>query len=412
MDKRSERIKVLIVEDEIIIAKDIQQRLETLGYEVTDLASTGEEAIESVLRNKPDIVLMDIVFKLGMDGIETAGILRTQHELPVVFLTAFSDDRTIQRAKTKEPFGFILKPFLERELLVNIEIALQRHATERHLRDSEEGFRRLAEATFEGVLIHRDGVAIEANGRMSEMLGYGEGELVGKDVLAFAHPSCREILRERLRTGDDLGWEISMLRKDGAVFPAGVVGKSIPYKGRTARVMVVRDLSAQKQAEKLMKEKARSELYGFVVSAMPLIVPGAYQQVREDLLKIFADRFEGYFKPLYEEYRKVQDADAPHGKPLAFDQYIAWVKELFSNFGMAVTSSSGGDTGRLELHNCPWIEFSQKNPVFCLLCRAMASRSFSWVSTRGAVGMGNTIAGGHEKCVLDFRDLANGAAAH
>ena len=411
MDQPSERIKVLIVEDEIIIAKDIRQRLETLGYEVTDLASTGEEAIESAIRKRPDIVLMDIVLKHGMDGIEAAGIFRTQHDLPVVFLTAFSDDRTIKRAKTKEPFGYILKPFMERELLVNIEIALQRHAAERHLRDSEEGFRRLAEATCEGVLIHRDGIAIDANSRMAEMLGYDGRELAGKDVLTFAHPSCREILRERLRTGDHLSWEISMLRKDGTDFPAVVVGRSIPYKGRTARVLVVRDLTTQKQAERLMKERARSELYGFVVSAMPLIVPGAYQQVRDDLLVIFADRFECYFKPLYEECMKGQDVDAPHGKPGALDHYIAWMKELFSNFGMAVTSSSGGDTGRLELHNCPWIEFSKKNPVFCLLCRAMASRSFSWVSTRGAVGMGNTIAGGHEKCTLDFRHLANGAGA-
>jgi len=246
---------------------------------------------------------------------------------------------------------------------------------------------------------------------MAEMLGYEGRELAGKDVLTFAHPSCREILRERLRTGDCLSWEISMLRKDGTDFPAGVTGRSIPYKGRTARVMVVRDLTAQKQAEKVIKERARSELYGFVVSALPLIVPGAYQQVREDLLVIFADRFEGYFKPLYEEYMKSQDVDAPHGKPVAVDHYIAWVKELFSNFGITVISSSGGDIGRLEFQSCPWIEFSKKNPVFCLLCRAMASRSFSWVSSRGAVGMGNTIAGGHEKCTLDFRDLANGAAA-
>ena len=120
--------KIMIVEDEVLFAKDLKDLLERLGYTVPALVSTGEEAIEKAGEMKPDLVLMDIVLKGGMDGIEAADLIRTRFKIPVVYLTAYADDETVQRAKITEPYGYVLKPLEERDLHVTLEIALYMYA--------------------------------------------------------------------------------------------------------------------------------------------------------------------------------------------------------------------------------------------------------------------------------------------
>src|SRR5512142_3487573 len=107
---------VLVVEDENIVAKDIMNRLRNLGYAVCGTATTGEDAIELTRREHPGLVLMDVMLKGPMDGIEAAGVITTQFDTPVIFLTAYADEKTLQRAKHTEAFGYLLKPFEEREL--------------------------------------------------------------------------------------------------------------------------------------------------------------------------------------------------------------------------------------------------------------------------------------------------------
>jgi CheY-like chemotaxis protein len=120
--------KILIVEDEVLFAKDLKDLLVSWGYTVPAIASTGEEAIEMAGEIKPDLVLMDIVLKDGMDGIEAADQIRTRFTIPVVYLTAYADDETVQRAKITEPYGYVLKPLEERDLHVTLEIALYMYA--------------------------------------------------------------------------------------------------------------------------------------------------------------------------------------------------------------------------------------------------------------------------------------------
>ncbi|MEG4319199.1 MULTISPECIES: response regulator [unclassified Microcoleus] len=127
-------IKVLVVEDEIIVAQDIAGRLKRLGYAVTATVASGEEAIEKVAENPPDIVLMDIVLKGDMDGVTAAEQIRTKIDVPTVFLTAYADEKTLQRAKLTDPFGYIIKPFQQNDLRVAIEIALHRHEIEAKMR--------------------------------------------------------------------------------------------------------------------------------------------------------------------------------------------------------------------------------------------------------------------------------------
>ena len=116
--------KILIVEDERVVAMDIQNRLKDLGYSVCGLASSGEDAVKKASELQPDLVLMDIVLKGKMDGIDAAGQIRERFNIPVVYLTAFSDEKTLQRARLTGPYGYILKPFEDSELRSNVEMAL------------------------------------------------------------------------------------------------------------------------------------------------------------------------------------------------------------------------------------------------------------------------------------------------
>lgn len=123
-------IKVLVVEDESIVSKDIQNSLVNLGYTVVGSAATGERAIELANEVKPDIVLMDIMLKGTMNGIEAADNIRKNLRIPIIFLTAYTDDATLSKAKITEPFGYIIKPFKEIDLHTNIEMAIYKHAKE------------------------------------------------------------------------------------------------------------------------------------------------------------------------------------------------------------------------------------------------------------------------------------------
>lgn len=137
-----DEIKILVVEDEGIVAQDIRNILENLGYTVPAIAASGATAVERAAEIRPDLVLMDIVLKGKMDGIDAAEKIRVHFDIPVIFLTAHADERTLQRAKMQEPFGYILKPFDKQGLSIAIEMALYKHRMDRRVRESEERYRK------------------------------------------------------------------------------------------------------------------------------------------------------------------------------------------------------------------------------------------------------------------------------
>jgi CheY-like chemotaxis protein len=119
--------RIMVVEDIRLIAEDTRASLKNLGYEVTAVVSSGEEAVKKAQEDLPDLILMDIVLSGKMDGIEAAEQIRTKHDIPIIFLTAYSDEQKIERAKAAEPFGYLVKPYKDRELNATIEIALEKH---------------------------------------------------------------------------------------------------------------------------------------------------------------------------------------------------------------------------------------------------------------------------------------------
>lgn len=141
---------ILIVEEEAIVAADLAGKVEQLGYEVAGTAAAGEEAVELACRLRPGVVLMDIRLKGSMDGIEAAEAIRRRVDVPVIYLTAHSDSTTLSRAMVSEPFGYILKPFEEKELATTIEMGLYRHQSDRQLNKTHDELeQRLRERTQE-----------------------------------------------------------------------------------------------------------------------------------------------------------------------------------------------------------------------------------------------------------------------
>ncbi len=143
--------KILVVEDERIVGEDIKARLHKLGYSVPSIARSGEEAIEKAKAIRPDLVLIDIVLDGEMDGIEAASTIKSLYNIPIVFLTAYVDSNTLERAKITEPYGYIIKPFEDRDLNLTIDIGIHKHRMETKLRETEERLRKTLEDTIKAL---------------------------------------------------------------------------------------------------------------------------------------------------------------------------------------------------------------------------------------------------------------------
>ncbi|MCB0400605.1 MAG: response regulator [Flavobacteriales bacterium] len=124
---------ILVVEDEAIVSKDIQQSLKKLGYNIVAAVDTGEKAVEKANEHHPDLVLMDIMLKGKMSGIDAAERIKEQLHIPVIYLTAYADENTLAKAKVTEPYGYIIKPFKEIDLHTSIEMALYKHSKEKEV---------------------------------------------------------------------------------------------------------------------------------------------------------------------------------------------------------------------------------------------------------------------------------------
>lgn len=146
------KFNILVVEDESIVSKDIQQSLKKLGYNVVGAAATGENAIELAKEHKPDLILMDIMLKGALSGIDAAQEIRNTLDIPVIFLTAYADSSTLNKAKDTEPFGYIIKPFKEIDLHTAIEIALYKHKKESEVRKERDFLYNLVENKESGLL--------------------------------------------------------------------------------------------------------------------------------------------------------------------------------------------------------------------------------------------------------------------
>jgi len=233
---------ILVVEDEQIVARDIHARLERQGYVVTAVVASGEEAVASVGEQRPDLVLMDIMLQGRMDGITAAERIREQYEVPVVYLTAYADERTLQRAKITEPFGYLLKPFEERELHITIQMALYKHGMERRMREHEQWLTTTLRSIGDAVIsTDLEGRITFMNPRAEALTGYRQAEVTGR---ALEH--VVSYLRER---GE-------ILAAEGTRTPVEVTVSDIRNdRGeRWGAVHVFRDITERRRAQEALRE--------------------------------------------------------------------------------------------------------------------------------------------------------------
>lgn len=257
--------KILVVEDEIIIAMEIAEHLKAMGYEVLKIVSNGKDAINTTQNNHPDLILMDIMIQGDMDGIETATKIRSVSDIPVIYLTANADEATLQRAKISDAFGYLIKPFEERELNTTIEMAMYKHQMEIKLRESEERFRSLVQNSSIGIFrADKNGKILLANPALAKILGCrNENELTTKLVSAYLPNGSEDwerLVGEIEVNGNINSIRQSVVKNDGNKITVNVSGNVIKKNGKNSYYDgTIEDISIQEEHEKqliIAKEKA------------------------------------------------------------------------------------------------------------------------------------------------------------
>ncbi len=170
---------IMVVEDEIVVAMEIEEKLRAIGYDVVSICSTGEEAIMGIEERRPDLVLMDIRLDGELDGIETAEQIRKRHDLPVVYLTAYADDATLNRAKLTEPFGYLVKPFSQTELRTTIEVALYKHVQDLKTKEFAHWFASTINVLGAALIVtDEDGIIRHLNHVAESLTGWDRSDAV------------------------------------------------------------------------------------------------------------------------------------------------------------------------------------------------------------------------------------------
>lgn len=273
----------MIVEDEVIVARTIANQLKQLGYTVVATAASGARAIDQALATQPDLVLMDIMLKGDMDGITAASEIRQHLDVPVVYLTAYADDATLSRAKLTQPFGYMVKPFDERELRVTLEVALYRHQLERSVRNEREQLATLLRSMSDGVIAtDLQGLISYMNPAAESLTGWQQAEAAGRsisEVLQLVDEVTGEQTAnpviEALQQGQVvyLGDYQALVARNGQRIPIGDSASPILGEGQEVRggVMVFWDNSQRRQTEllerALQKEKELNNLRSQFISS-------------------------------------------------------------------------------------------------------------------------------------------------
>ncbi|GAK52021.1 signal transduction histidine kinase [Candidatus Moduliflexus flocculans] len=249
-----ESVNILIVEDDMIVAKSLQTALKNAGYRVCGIVHTAEAAIQHVQSVQTDLVLMDILLRGEISGIEAADTIYKQFHLPVIYISANSNQEIVDRAKTTDSFGFILKPFHAREIQIAIEMALYKSRMEQQLRQNEAKYRNVINQASEMISVIQDNRFVLVNTTALAMTGYSLEEAISSPYLEFTAPEDRplvsEIIHKRLHgTEAPLSIETRLIRRDGTFCWIESRGTLIDWEGRPAVLVFANDITERKRAE-------------------------------------------------------------------------------------------------------------------------------------------------------------------
>ncbi|KGK99793.1 response regulator receiver protein [Methanococcoides methylutens] len=262
------RTKILVVDDE---PDNVELLTAYLSYDYDIVpAYSGREALkilENSQQNLPDLVLMDIMLKDGMDGVEAANHIHIDYEIPLVYITAYADETIMQRAKLTEPFGYILKPFEESELRTNIEIALYKHEMESKLKESQKWLTAILNNTGDAMIAtDQDGYIKFMNPFSEALTGWKQDDVLGKPLKDIFYVESEEtgkaaedpvekVIREGMFYG--LASQTLLVTKNNTRIPVDIIGS--PIKGENDKLIGVLisfcDISDRKRIENLIYKK-------------------------------------------------------------------------------------------------------------------------------------------------------------
>jgi PAS domain S-box-containing protein len=257
--------QILVVEDEALVAKSIGMELNALGYGLCGVAACGEEAIRIASETQPDLVLMDIVLKGDLDGVETTQRIREHMDVPVVYITAYADEHTLARAKKTDPFGYLLKPYEERALHTTIQIALNKHRVERMLRELHDWLDSALRWMPDAVILTDAKASVALINPMAEILtGWSQAESVGQPwdrVLHLVRKDTGELMcdlgAKALRNGGAVvvGEEWRLVTKQGEQKPVEGAISTVCDRGGTVTgwVFLFREVSERMQTEEALR---------------------------------------------------------------------------------------------------------------------------------------------------------------
>jgi PAS domain S-box-containing protein len=269
------KARIIIVEDELIIIKNIEKQLQKAGYEISGSATSGEEAIMKAQELRPDLMLMDIRLSGEMDGVATAEQVRNRFDIPVIFLTAYADNETLQRAKVTDPFGYVLKPFEPTKLRSSIEIALYKHNLEKKLKESESRFRVLAASAPVGIFqTDTNGDCVYVNKRWCQLAGISGEEAIKDGWRKGLHPDDRAHISDcwyhLTRTGGEFSMEYRFVDDQGKI--TWVFGHAEPLTDDSGKkigfIGTITDITARKELEEKRLTGKKLESIGILAGGI------------------------------------------------------------------------------------------------------------------------------------------------
>lgn len=317
--------RILVVEDENIIALEIKDRLEKFGYTVADIAFNGEQAVKKAAELQPDLVLMDIMLGGKIDGVDAAERIREYSDIPVIYLTAYSDDKTLERAKATEPYGYVLKPLEEKELHTTIEIALYKHEMERRLKESQRWLATTLKSIGDAVITtDTQGIITFMNSVAEALTGWAQEEIVGKDSKEIfnvindqKYSPSESPVSQVLRLGVTVKMTNNsvLVSKDGKEIP--IEESAAPIMDDTGKisgvVLVFRDVTARQILEGQLRQSQKLEAIGTLAGGIAHDFNNMMTaiQVGSDMAMMDLDKSN----PAYENLKDIQDI-ASHASDL------------------------------------------------------------------------------------------------
>lgn len=409
---------MLVIDDNEGTRESLTDILEDDGY-VVSAAGTGREGLELAERTAFDIALVDIRLP-DMDGIVVMKRLR-EHcgGTACVIITGNASIQNAVKALQEGANGYFTKPLVLEDVLYRLRDIAERQRLRRQLTESEEQYRDLFENAND--LIQRvgtDGHFIYVNQAWKKSLGYKEEEITGLTVFDILRPDqvehCREVF-EQVMAGESIDrLETVFVSKSGReLIVEGCVNCRIIDGVPVSTRGIFRDITDRKRNEELLRQQAKAEVFTFMASALPAFASNVPRGARDTMVRTFAERFERNVRPRFreavEQMHRSPYAKLAHKKGTysPADGYLSWLAELFTSIGASASVSARGENGHLDILGCPWKREAQGNPVFCLICRAMVMRSFTWTGLEGNVNQRTSIANGATTCLFELSLIEN-----